>query len=150
MGSPWERYLLLWMRVYLGAFNFVSGVNYFVLYWPQPKVEGSDAGAAYVQASMDLHLFALAKVIEAVCGLMLLSNVAVPLALLLLMPVTVTIFIMNGFYSPLPHIKASGTRNMLFHVILLISYAGQFLPILKLRPTPSALWRKSSVLKDFL
>ena len=149
MGSAWERYILLFMRIYLGAFNFVSGVNYFVLFWPQPKVENSMAGADYVQASMDVGLFTFAKILEAICGFMLLTNIAVPLALVFLLPVTATIFVMNGFISPLPHIKASGIRNMIFHVVLLISYAGTFYPMLKLRAVPSPVWRRFKIMKDF-
>jgi hypothetical protein len=150
MGSVWERYILVFIRMYLGAFNLASGLNYFILFWPQPKVEDSSVGASYVQAAMNVNLFTLAKVLEATSGFLLVTNTAVPFALILLLPVTVTIFILNAFYSPLPHIEASGTRNMLFHAVLMVSYAGSYLPLLKLRAVPSPFWRRPSALKDFL
>ncbi len=150
MGPTWERYILVFIRFYLGGFNLVSGLNYFILFWPQPKVTDSSAGAMYVQAATDVHLFTLAKVLEATSGFLLLTNIAVPFALILLLPVTVTIFVLNAFYSPLPHIEASGTRNMLFHAALMISYAGSYLPLLKLRAVPAPFWRRPSVLKDYL
>lgn len=150
MGSVWERYILVFMRMFLGAFNLASGLNYFILWWPQPKIQDSSAGAMYVQAATDVNLFALAKVLESIGGFLLVTNTAVPFALLLLLPVTVTIFILNAFYSPLPHIEASGTRNMIFHAVLMISYAGSYMPLLRLRAAPSPFWRRPSVLKDYL
>lgn len=149
MGSVWERYGLLWVRIYLGAFNFFSGLNYFIHIWPQPQAADSVTGR-YVEASMEAGLFTMAKVIELVTGFLLLTNIAVPFALVMLMPVTVTIFIMNTFQSYLPHVKASGIRNFLFHIILLGAYAGHYYPMLKLRSEPSPFWRKPSALKDFL
>ena len=131
------RYLCLFMRVYLGAFYLASGLNFFFLVWPQP-IPADPLGAAYMRATLDLDLFQLAKVLEALGGFLLLTDLFVPLALVLLMPVAVTIFVMNTFYSPLLHVAVSGARNFAFHCVLLLAYFGYYRQMLapgaRLRP----------------
>lgn len=138
-----EKYLLLFIRVYLGAFNLASGLNYFVRVWPQP-VPMDALGASYMTVTLHMGLFQFAKVIEALAGLCLVANVCVPLALIVLFPVTVNVFVMNAFFSPLAHVVVSGTRNFLFHVVLLAAYARYYFPMLKPVALPLPLWRKGS------
>ena len=146
MGRVFEKYLMLFIRIWFGAFNLASGTNYYMRYWPWPQLPPSPS-ADYISAAEQLHLFDVAKITEAVVGLMLLFNVAVPLGLILLFPMTTIIFIMNAFYSPLPHIIASGTRNFLFHLYLFAAYAGYYAPLLKLRAEPAPVWRNLSAFK---
>ncbi len=135
-----EKYGVIFCRCYLGGFNLVSGLNYFILFWPQPKIADT-AGNAFVLAAMDLNLFTFAKVIEMIGGACLLFNRFVPLGLVLLMPVTVNIFLVNVPWSPFPHIQASVARNLIMHVILLAAYANYFYPMLKFRAAPQPVWR---------
>lgn len=138
-----EKYGVEFCRYYLGGFNLVSGLNYFVLFWPQPKVADS-AGNEFVLAAMDLNLFAMAKVLEIVGGLCLVFNRFVPLGLVLLMPVTLMIFLVNVPWSPAPHVQLSVSRNLLMHCILLAAYANYFYPMLKARSAPQPVWRDPS------
>jgi hypothetical protein len=135
-----ERYLVLFARTYLGAFNFAAGLNYFVLVWPQPVV-GEPVAAAYVESTMQLGLFQIAKVLETVGGFCLLTNFLAPLGLVLLFPVTATIFVVNTLYSDLAHVQMIGARNMLLHLFLFAAYAQYFYPLLKLRAAVSPVWR---------
>src|SRR5262245_40445350 len=105
-----ERYFFLFLRVYLGAFNLAAGINYFFGVWPQPVV-ADPVGALYTDVTQQLGLFQVAKALEMVGGCCLLANVFVPLGLVLLAPVTITIFIMNAFFSPLAHVVVSVSRN---------------------------------------
>jgi putative oxidoreductase len=136
-----ERYLVTFIRVYLGAFNLASGSNYFLRVWPQP-IPADSTGATYMQVTQELGLFQLAKLIELVAGFCLTFNLFVPAALVVLFPISVTVLVMNAFFSPLAHVVMSGTRNFVFHLLLLAAYAGYYFPLLaplaKLRP----LWRR--------
>ncbi|MEO0031933.1 MAG: hypothetical protein RIS94_1691 [Pseudomonadota bacterium] len=140
MARVIEKYGLLFVRYYMGGFNLLSGLNFFFHIWPQPKIAES-IGNSYVQISLQLGLFQFAKVLEIVGGLSLVLNRFVPLGLVLLMPVTVNIFLLNAFWSPLPHIVVSVTRNFVFHVILLAAYANYYLPMLRFRAEARPVWR---------
>jgi putative oxidoreductase len=135
-----EKYFFLLLRVYLGTFNFASGVNYFVRVWPQP-IPADPLNATYMSVTLHMGMFQLAKVIETIGGLCLIADLWVPFALVLLFPITVTVFILDSFFSPLAHVVVSGARNFTFHVLLFAAYARYYLSLL----TPSArlapLWR---------
>ena len=45
-----EKYALVFMRTYLGGFNLISGLNFFLHFWPQP-VPGDPLGKAYMDAT---------------------------------------------------------------------------------------------------
>ena len=138
-----EKYGVIFCRFYLGGFNLVSGLNYFLLFWPQPKM-GAAIGNEFVLAATELNLFTYAKIIEVIGGTCLIFNRFVPLALVILMPVTVMIFLTNVPWVPLPHIQMSVTRNLLMHIILLAAYANYFYPLLKWRSAPQPVWRAPS------
>lgn len=138
-----EKYGVVFCRYYLGGFNLVSGLNYFILFWPQPKIADT-AGNAFVLASMELNLFTYAKIIEIIAGACLVFNRFVPLGLVLLMPITLNIFLVNVPWSPYPHIQMSVSRNLVMHLILLAAYANYFYPLLKFRTGPQPVWRAPS------
>jgi hypothetical protein len=144
-----EKYGVEFCRYYLGGFNLVSGLNYFVLFWPQPVVTDS-TGNEFVYAAVQLKLFTFAKVCEIFGGLTLVTNRFVPLGLVILMPVTMNIFLVNVPWSPLPHVQLSVTRNLVMHCILLAAYANYFYPMLKFRSAPQPFWRNPSRLRESL
>ena len=133
-------YALTFVRLYLGAFNFAAGLNFFVLFLPQP-VPADPVGSAYMHATLALGLFQFAKGLELVSGLMLICDVWVPLGLVLLFPVTVTIFIMDTFFADLVHVRVSGARNLVFHVILFAAYAKYFYPLLRVKAQREPIWK---------
>jgi putative oxidoreductase len=136
-----ERYGLLFVRVYLGGFNLVSGLNYYAHLMPQP-IPADAAGRAFMESTLAMGLFQLAKAVELIGGACLLFNIAVPFALVLLFPVTVNVFVMNVFSSPLLHVKASGGRNFAFHLLLLAGYGRYYLPLIGPIATARPIWRK--------
>jgi len=135
-----QKYLLLFFRVYLGAFNLASGINFFFGVWPQP-IPADALGAAYMDVTLKLGLFQFAKVLEMVGGFLLVTDLFVPLALVLLFPVTVTIFIMNVFFSPLVHVVISGARIFAFHCVLFAAYFGHYRALFRPSVVPWPLWR---------
>lgn len=141
--SYFEKYVILFVRIYLGAFNFASGLNYFARFIPQP-VPGDHLGATFMDVTLNMGLFQIAKVVEMLAGACLLLNIFVPAALIALFPITFNIFVMNTFISPLEHIKVSGARNFIFHLTLFAGYARHYLPLLKWRASPLPIWRRAS------
>ncbi|MBL8552100.1 MAG: hypothetical protein JNJ73_19085 [Hyphomonadaceae bacterium] len=142
-----ERYIVVFMRTYLGAFNLASGLNYFFLFYPQP-IPADPLGRAYMGSTLDLGLFQLAKVVETIAGLCLLTNTMTPLALVLLFPVTANIFVMNTFHSPMAHVQVSGARNFAFHGLLFAAYAQHFYGLLKVSAPLAPVWRTYKRMKD--
>lgn len=134
-----QKYLLLFCRVYLGAFNLASGINFFFHVWPQP-IPADALGAAYMDVTLKLGLFQFAKVLEMVGGFLLLTDLFVPLGLAVLFPVTVTIFIMNVFFSPMIHVVISGARNFVFHCVLFAAYFGHYRALFRPSVAPWPLW----------
>jgi len=144
-----QVYIFTFLRVYLGAFNLAGGINYFFGVWPQP-IPADPTGAAYMQVTLHLGLFQVAKALEITGGLCLLLNLFVPLALILLVPVTVTIFIMNAFFSPLAHVVASVSRNFAFQVVLMAGYWGYYRQLLVPWTSLEPLWasRRAALATD--
>lgn len=142
-GAALERYGLLFMRVYLGGFNFISGLNYYAHLTHQP-IPADAAGRAFMESTMALGLFQLAKAVELTAGFLLLTNINVPFALVLLFPVTTNVFVMNVFSSPLLHVKASGARNFLFHLLLIAGYGRYYLPLIRPFAPARPIWRKDA------
>ncbi len=89
-------------RVLLGLVFFVFGLDGFFHFVPQPDPStmppGSVALASAFMASG--YMFPLIKGTEVVVGALLLANRFVPLALVLLAPLTVNIVLFHTFLAP--------------------------------------------------
>lgn len=91
------------VRLLLGAMYLVASVSYFFLMDPSamPKMEGDLLKANEGLGAMG-YLFPLVKVMELLCGLLLVTGFFVPLAALVIFPVTVNIFLYHLFLTPTP------------------------------------------------
>jgi hypothetical protein len=78
-------------RIGLGLVYFVFGLNGFLNFLPTPPATGA-AGAFLGGLAATGYFFPLLKATEVLGGLALLTNRAVPLALVVLAPITVQIF----------------------------------------------------------
>ncbi|MDB4945908.1 MAG: hypothetical protein JWP97_5442 [Labilithrix sp.] len=122
--------LVLAARVLLGLIFFVFGLNFFFHFLPQPPMPapaGAFAGAMFATG----YLFQLVKVVEVASGLALLVGRFVPLALALLAPIVVNIFLFHAFLAPagiiLPIVVVA------LEVFLAWSYRAAFRPMLASR-----------------
>ncbi len=84
-------------RLLLGLVFFASGIAFF--FTTPPPLEGAMADF-FKGMSATGYFFYLLKGTEIVCGLMLLANRFVPLALVALAPVVLNIFLVHAFMQP--------------------------------------------------
>ena len=86
-------------RILLGLIFFVFGLNGFLHFIPMPQLP--EHQAAFFSAMLATkYFFPLLKGTETVCGLVLLSGMFVPLALVVLAPIIVQIAFYHTFMAP--------------------------------------------------
>lgn len=115
-------------RVFLGLIFSVFGFNYFVPFIPHPEITGD--ALVYMQGLTTAGYFwPLLRSIELVAGIALLSNRYVPLALTLLGPITLHIFLFHAFLLPANLVLA--VLMVAAHALLIIKYKASFAPLFK-------------------
>jgi hypothetical protein len=121
-------------RTLLGLAFTVFGLNFFLHFLPQPPPP-PEAGE-FLGALVGGKILSIIKPIEIACGLALLGNRFVPLALTLLAPIEIGILAFHGVFEPsgLPVIVVL----MGLTIYLASAYRAAFAPMLRARvePTP--------------
>ena len=85
------------VRILFGLVFAASGIAFF--FTTPPPMEGPIA--EFFKGMMATqYFFNLLKVTEIVCGLMLISGMFVPLALVILAPIVLNIFLVHAFLAP--------------------------------------------------
>ncbi len=100
-------------RIILGLLFLVFGLNGFLNFMPMPPHEGVSAQFLGGLAAAP-YFFPILKELEALIGLVLLSNRFVPLALTVLAPITFNILTFHLFLEP------AGSGLVLFITVLQI------------------------------
>lgn len=100
-------------RILLGLIFVASGiVGLFNLVTPPPDMPA--AAMAFSSAMMATgYFFPLVKGTEVVCGLLLITGFAAPLALLILASITLNIVLFHGFLTP-------GIGNQVIPIVLVM------------------------------
>ena len=114
------------VRVVLGLFLLVFGLNGFLGFIepPTPPAEGG----AFLGALGDGLYIQIAHAVEAVAGVLLLVNRAVPLALVMLVPVVVGIVVYHLVFAPA---GVPGYVVAALTAFLIWAYRASFLPLLE-------------------
>lgn len=87
-------------RILLGLIYFIFGLNGFLNFIPPPPNMPTEA-MAFFQGMMTGGFFIpFLKATETICGLLLLLNTAAPLALVVLAPITLNIFLFHANLTP--------------------------------------------------
>jgi putative oxidoreductase len=98
-------------RLLLGVIYFVFGLNGFLQFLPMPPLpEGAMSFMGGLASSG--YFFPFLKGTEVVAGLLLLTGFAAPLALIILAPITLNIFLFHFFLTP-------GIQNSVFPIVLI-------------------------------
>ncbi|MGZ3773227.1 MAG: DoxX family membrane protein [Bdellovibrio sp.] len=84
-------------RIIMGLIFLFSGISFF--FTTPPPMEGP-IGEFFKGMTATHYFFLLLKGTEAVCGIFLLIGRFVPLALVILAPVVLNIFLVNAFMMP--------------------------------------------------
>jgi len=89
------------VRVLFGLVFFVSGLDGFLHFLPQPTEPPSESAMALAMALFKSgYMFPLIKGTEVAAGALLLANRFVPLALVIIAPVIVNIVAFHAFLAP--------------------------------------------------
>ncbi|WP_409478708.1 DoxX family membrane protein [Pseudobdellovibrio sp. HCB154] len=87
-------------RILLGLVMFLSGVAGLFNLIPPPPDLPADLVTFMTGLMASKYFFPFLKMTEIVCGLMLLTGFFVPLALVVLAPVVLNIFLVHAFLQP--------------------------------------------------
>lgn len=85
------KYAVWFVRLVYAAWMVPAGLNHFIRLYPQP-IGNEELSIAVFTALLDSGLFTLVKAVELIGGLMLLFGIRVPLALILVLPVSFTVW----------------------------------------------------------
>ncbi|MDX9874741.1 MAG: hypothetical protein RBS88_07500 [Spongiibacteraceae bacterium] len=118
-------------RFWLGFWMVFWGLNWFVGFFPQPT--GGPGSHELHLALMDSGLFSLAKLLETLLGISLLTNRFVPAALVAVAPVTVIVAWVHVLDGP----GAPGYFVTFTHLFLLIMYSPHYFGMLAFKARPA-------------
>ena len=119
------------LRIYMGGHLLWSCIRYWSTDM-QPVIH-HPLGGPFVASLVAIGAFPMIKTLEGICGLMLLSNRFVPLALVLAVPTSATIFYLNTFVTARLSGVLTGPPELGVNVLLLLAYFGNFRPMLVAR-----------------
>lgn len=116
-------------RILLGLIFTVFGLNGFFQFIPNPEMpEGAMAFMGGLAGSG--YFFPFLKLTETVCGILLLANKYVPLALTILAPVVLNIILFHVFLFAAPAGIVVPILNVILLGYLAYSYRGYFSGVL--------------------
>lgn len=112
------------MRILFGVLWLVFGLNFFFNFLPaQPPPP--EAAMKFLGGLMaNPYMFPLIKGLEVLVGLLLVANIAVPLSLVLIAPISVNILLYHGVLAP----SGAGVAVLMvaLNLILGIAYFEKF------------------------
>lgn len=115
-------------RVIFGLLWVLFGVNFFFNFLPQPPPP--EGGMNFLMGLMaNPYIFPLLKTIEVISGILLVLNIATPLALILVAPITVNIVLFHAVLAPqgLP----VALVMLVLNVFLGLAYFNSYKPLFK-------------------
>lgn len=115
-------------RYLFGALWIIFSLNFFFHFLPQPPPP--DIAMKFLGGLMaNPVFFPFMKTIELIGGILLVANIAVPLSLVLLAPITVNIVLFHGMLAPqgLP----VALLMLVIHLFLGFAYFDSFRPLFK-------------------
>jgi putative oxidoreductase len=136
MSTKIKSLSVITARVVLGLIYFVFGLNFFLHFLPTPPSAGGPADAFLGGLFQSGYFFPMLKGIEVVLGGLLLIGLFVPLALVILMPISLNILLFHAFLTP-PADATMGIVIVLVHLYLAWSYRDYYKPLFNLKASVS-------------
>jgi hypothetical protein len=119
------------LRVYMGGHLLWSCVRYWIGDL-QPTID-HPIGGPFVASLVAMDAFPAIKTLEGICGVALLANRFVPLALVLATPTSVTIFYLNTFVTARLSGILTGPPEVGVNLLLMLAYIDHYRPMLTAR-----------------
>jgi len=126
---------VLVLRILLGLDLLLNGIDFWLNFLPI-TTPASELARGLMAGLVNAGLFTIVKYIEIATAVALLSNRFVPLALVVMFPLTVVIFWTDCILIGTPEGWFYGGTTSLLHVLLVIAYLKQFMPLLAFRARP--------------
>lgn len=120
------KILTLVLRFLLGALMLFASITYFFNIFEQPTPAGNMATvmAGFVATK---YLLPLTKVVELIAGICLVTGKFMKVALLMLLPVSINIFLINTFVAP--ENFAIGAFVIISNLFLIFSFRQSYQPL---------------------
>ena len=116
------------LRIYMGGHLLWSCIRYWSTDM-QPVIH-HPLGGPFVASLVAIGAFPFIKTLEGICGLLLLTNRFVPLALVLAVPTSMTIFYLNTFVTARLSGILTGPPEVGVNLLLLLAYFQYYRPFL--------------------
>ena len=126
-----KKNLPLIARIILGLIFFVFGLNGFLNFIPQPAVMPEKLMAFTSGLMASGYFFPFLKATEVICGALLLGGVFVPLALIVLAPIILNIFLTHAFLAPDGVILALIIGVLEIYLAFFSPYSAKIKPLFK-------------------
>ncbi|WII70845.1 DoxX family membrane protein [Bdellovibrio sp. 22V] len=121
-------------RIILGLIYFVFGLNGFLNFIPPPPTPFPEAAMTFMGGMMAApYFFPVLKGTETLCGLLLLSGFAAPLALVILAPITLQIFLFHSFMTPGLENSIMPVAMIALHILAATAYWALYRPLFSRR-----------------
>jgi uncharacterized membrane protein YphA (DoxX/SURF4 family) len=142
------HYLVVFARYYFGLHSLASGANYFLNFTPTGKMVHPLA-TPFFDSMVDVGLYGIVKSIELVVGVCLVTNVFVPLALILEFPISLNIFFLSTVVIGKYPNNITGAKELFLNLFLFAGYAKYYMSILAIRATPGPIWDRAVARRAF-
>jgi uncharacterized membrane protein YphA (DoxX/SURF4 family) len=116
------------IRILLGLALLAFGLNKFLGFMPPPELN-EKAGNLMGALAESGYLLSAAGVVEILVGALLVTGLFVPLALILLVPISVNIVLFHVFLDPSTILPAAGIAAI--NLYLLFTRIDAYRPLLK-------------------
>ncbi len=116
------------IRILLGLVLLVFGLNKFLGFMPAPELS-AEAGQLMGAMAESGYILQATGIVEIVVGALLLTGLFVPLALLLLAPISVNIVLFHAVLDPAGIGPAAAVA--LLNVYLMLTHFSAYRPLLK-------------------
>lgn len=112
----------------IGLIYFVFGLSFFFVTPPPPP----EAIVPFMTGLMSTgYFFPFLKVTEIICGALVLSGFFTPLALIILAPITIQIFLFHAVMTPGISNLAMPIAMVVLHLLAARNFRSVYLPLLK-------------------
>ncbi|GIN20735.1 hypothetical protein [Siminovitchia fordii] len=121
-------------RLFLSVVFLIAGINgYFVIFGLEPFIATSSKAMALFQLD---NLLIFEKSLEILCGVLLLSNQFIPLAIAILSPIVANILLLHLFLDP--SLLLLAILLVLAYGCLLFFYRKNFISLIERKPSPGS------------